>query len=439
MDRHAARPGGRAGVRRRLRGRFDPAARALAAGLLVGGMLWWPSDLLVLRRLPGAAGPYARWRAVLGVVTLLYVALPRTAAVRAHAPALFFTLTLVGSALVAWLQAPLGGPETPWFHLLYVMPFCSMPLPLRPAARAGFTAALAAATLAGYVLPFAAHRASPFVPWMCSFFVATSAMSVVFGHALYAAMRENFFQARALARQNETLEQRVAERTGELRRLVDHVERSREAERKRIARDLHDDLGQELVALRYAVSHCETRLRKGGADLDAEFAGVQDHVQRVRASMRTLLNDLRPMVLDELGLRAATDWLLRGTARRTGLACSLDVTGEDIDALDPQLGAEAYRIVQESLTNVIRHAQATRVDVRLDAGRGVLTGVILDDGVGLAGSRGTDGGFGLVGMRERAAALGGTLTVEGRDGGGTEVRFCLPRADAKAVREEPLP
>ncbi len=407
--------------------RFDGITRALALGLFVGSVLWWPTDLVILRRLPGATGPYARWRVTVGVVTLLYVIVPRTPFVRRHVRALFAALTLVGCALVAWMQAPLGGPETPWFHLLYVVPFFTLPLPLPLRDRVASTAALSAATLGGYVVPVPAHHDSPFVPWMASFFVATTAMSVIFGHALFEAVRENFRQSRALEEQNELLERRVADRTDELRQLVDHVERAREAERRRVARDLHDDLGQELVALRYAVARCDDHRRDSSGSLEADLQEVQDQVKRMSASMRALLDGLRPVVLDELGLVAAAEWLLRGTERRTGLACRLTLEGKGLDALDAHLGAEVYRIVQESITNVVRHASARSVEVRIEALDDALDVRVTDDGVGLGDRRPDAGGrFGLVGMRERAGVLGGTLTFRSLPGGGTEVHCHLP-------------
>lgn len=418
--------------------RFDGITRALALGLFVGGVLWWPTDLVVLRRLPEAMGPYARWRVTVGAATMLYMALPRTPLVRRHVRALFAALTLVGCALVAWMQAPLGGPETPWFHLLYVVPFFTLPLPLPLRDRMVSTASLSAATLGGYVIPVPAHHGSPFLLWMCSFFVATTAMSVIFGHALFEAVRENFRQSRVLAEQNELLERRVADRTDELRQLVDHVERAREAERRRVARDLHDDLGQELVALRYAVARCDDHRREGSGSLEADLREVQEQVKRMSASMRALLDGLRPVVLDELGLVAAAEWLLRGTERRTGLACRLDLAGDGLDALDARLGAEVYRIVQESITNVVRHASARSVEVRIEALDDALDVRVTDDGVGLDDRRPDGGGrFGLVGMRERASVLGGTLTFRSRPEGGTEVRCHLPIARPPAAQETP--
>lgn len=417
--------------------RFDGISRALALGLFVCSVLWWPTDLVILRRLPGAMGPYARWRVTVGLATLLYVAVPRTPLVKRNARALFAALTLVGCALVAWMQAPLGGPETPWFHLLYVVPFFTLPLPLPLRDRTVFTASLSAATLGGYVVPVAAHHASPFVPWMCSFFLATTGMSVLFGHALFEAVRENFRQSRVLAEQNELLERRVADRTEELRQLVDHVERAREAERQRVARDLHDDLGQELVALRYAVARCDDHRRDGSGSLEADLREVQEQVKRMTANMRALLDGLRPVVLDELGLAAAAQWLLRGTERRTGLACRLILEGDGLDALDAHLGAEVYRIVQESITNVVRHASARSVEVRIEALVDALDVRVTDDGVGLGDRReGSAGRFGLVGMRERVSTLGGTLTVRSLPGGGTEVRCHLP-LDGSAAAQEP--
>lgn len=154
------------------------------------------------------------------------------------------------------------------------------------------------------------------------------------------------------------------------------------------------------------------------------------------ANMRALLDGLRPVVLDELGLVAAADWLLRGTARRTGLACRLTLEGDGLEALDAHLGAEVYRIVQESITNVVRHASARSVEVRIGALGGALDLRVTDDGVGLDDRRPRSGGrFGLVGMRERVSMLGGTLTFRSLPGGGTEVHCHLPLVRSSAAQE----
>lgn len=408
--------------------RFERYARVLLLGIGVGAIAWWPTDLVVLRRLPAALGPYARWRLTVAALSVAYVAATRSALVARHRRLFFTVVMAIGCALVAYDQAPLGGPETPWFHLLYTMPFVSILLPLPLGSRAAFTASLSAACLGGYLLPFPPHRASPFVPWMVSFFAATTTLSVAFGHALFAAVRDNFHQARALRASNDSLAERVRERTAELQGILDHVESARDAERRRLARDLHDDLGQELVGLRYAVAHCQGRHARGAAALGPELAEVRALVDQASGTMRALLNDLRPVVLDELGLAAASDWLLRRTERRTGIECRLRVEGDGLDALGPRLASEAYRIVQESLTNVVRHAGAQRVEVRLTATPEALELCVTDDGAGLGPPReGRDRGFGLLGMRERASALGGTFSAQTRPEGGTEVRCRLPR------------
>jgi hypothetical protein len=115
--------------------RYDSHARAIAFVIPGVALAWWPADLLVLRRLPEAMGPYARWRIIVAAICAVFLLLPRTPLVRRHVRWIFLALLATGVALTAEAQGPLGGLDRPWFHLLYVVPFGTLLLPLRLTAR----------------------------------------------------------------------------------------------------------------------------------------------------------------------------------------------------------------------------------------------------------------------------------------------------------------
>lgn len=208
-----------------------------------------------------------------------------------------------------------------------------------------------------------------------------------------------------------------------LRRLSANIVEGREAERRRIARELHDELGQGLSALKLDLcAFADDTLPEGQR---ARVQRMQARLDETMAAVRRIALDLRPQMLDDLGLSAAVEWLVRDFSRRTGLRCTMQL--DDIGALGDQAGIALYRMVQEALTNVLRHAHASSVHVELrrDADRVWVS--VRDNGVGLGpGLPAHDSQFGLLGMRERADMLGGQLQIESLERGGTCVRMQLP-------------
>jgi signal transduction histidine kinase len=217
----------------------------------------------------------------------------------------------------------------------------------------------------------------------------------------------------------------------ELRRLIAELLYARETERSRIAHDLHDELGEQLSALGYAVALLRKKARAGSTTIAANLAELDMLLTRTRATVRSIVTDLRPPALDELGLKETADWLVRRTAERAGLKASLNFSG-DAQVLDRERSTIAYRILQEALTNVVRHAGAQRIEVSLCIEEELVLEV-RDDGAGFDPQARTKG-VGLIGMRERAGALGGTLTLESSPGAGTAVRLSLPLGAPEAER-----
>ena len=221
-------------------------------------------------------------------------------------------------------------------------------------------------------------------------------------------------------------EQEVRRANDELRELSQAMIEVREAERTRIARELHDELGQVLTALKMDVELFSTKIPPDRPDLVEHTASMNKLLDSTVATTRRISSDLRPLVLDDLGLGAAAEWLLEGLAQRAGIAFELKIDPSCAELGEPH-ASTLFRVMQESLTNVVRHARATRVAVRLmqDGGDAALT--IADNGVGMnADARTKPGSFGLRGIRERVLLLGGVLSIANNPAGGTIVSARLP-------------
>jgi signal transduction histidine kinase len=229
----------------------------------------------------------------------------------------------------------------------------------------------------------------------------------------------------------------LAEAETSIRGLAARLQAVREEEKARIARDLHDDLGQLLTAVQMELRWIEERLV---SPPDGEVADtLTDHTveaarlteQATRAVQR-IAADLRPSALDQLGLGAALRQEGRRFEERTGIPCEVALD-DDLPLLEGGAATALYRVAQEALTNVARHAQATRVAVALAAAGGELSLRVEDDGRGLAEVASGAASLGLLGMRERAAELGGDVTFSPGAGGGTRVELRIPLGRALAA------
>lgn len=217
----------------------------------------------------------------------------------------------------------------------------------------------------------------------------------------------------------------------QLRALAAHLQSIREEERKRIAREVHDELGQMLTALKMDLAWMEKRLN-GVVDaavrqpLEGRARSMCELLAEMVKTVRRISSELRPGVLDDLGLVSAMEWQAREWEGRTGIKCGVISTLNET-AVSPEQGTALFRIFQESLTNVARHAQATSVTARLGLDQDWLVLEMQDDGRGITPEEQRRArSFGLLGMKERAALLGGELVVEGTPGVGTRVRVRVP-------------
>ena len=199
-----------------------------------------------------------------------------------------------------------------------------------------------------------------------------------------------------------------------------------ENERKRVARELHDELGQHLSALKMDLASLRSATDR--RVVVERAAAMQDLLDQTVASVRRIAADLRPLMLDDLGLNAAIEWLAHEAARRMGIAVDLE-----LDESEPQLSDQAvialYRMVQEALNNVSRHARARRARVELHREAGELVLVVQDDGVGFGPQLlRKQGSYGLMGLQERASMFGGQLSIEVPPDGGSRVVVRMPLA-----------
>ncbi|HEX3718204.1 MAG TPA: histidine kinase [Verrucomicrobiae bacterium] len=228
-------------------------------------------------------------------------------------------------------------------------------------------------------------------------------------------------------------EDQLRESHKQLRALSVYLQHVREEERTRIAREVHDELGQALTSCKLDVSWLAHHLSRGQKELREKAKGLSAHIDSTIQTVRRISTELRPGILDHLGLVAALEWQANEFQLRTGIRCDVS-TRLDESRLDPELTTAFFRIFQETLTNVIRHAAATRVKVQLkeEASRIILE--VRDNGRGIGRDEISDPrSMGLLGMRERAALLGGDFSIQRLSAGrGTRARVAIPRREQPA-------
>jgi PAS domain S-box-containing protein len=232
--------------------------------------------------------------------------------------------------------------------------------------------------------------------------------------------------------QRKRTESELRETGRRLRELAAHLQSIREQERSRIARELHDELGQALTALGLEVRLLNTRLPPEHRDLRERTRSMTDLISATADSVRRICSELRPALLDDLGLSAAIEWQGEEFTRRSGIACDIESTPAEI-RLPDELSVAIFRVFQETLTNIARHAHASEVNVRLRLTRGEFQMRVCDDGVGMeaTGERKANS-FGLLGVRERVRGFGGEVLLSTGSEGGTCLEVVIPTAEFQA-------
>jgi signal transduction histidine kinase len=221
-------------------------------------------------------------------------------------------------------------------------------------------------------------------------------------------------------------EERIRKSRERLRNLSGHLQTVLEEERTRISREIHDELGQVLTALKLDLSMMKRSLASAGlADQSGKVHEFERTVAGIIRTVQRISTELRPGILDELGVDAALEWLLKDFQKRTGITCKskIQITGKGAGTV---YGTAIFRIVQESLTNIIRHAAASQVNVNLEMTDGALILEVRDNGIGIMEERIFDSkSLGLIGIRERVLLLGGETEISGKPGKGTLIRVTI--------------
>ena len=291
------------------------------------------------------------------------------------------------------------------------------------------------------------HAAAEWVPIV----VLTSVEDEALGLALVQAGAQDYLvkgqvtgplltRALRYAAERKRTEEKLRSSFNLLRTLSRRLEVIREEERARIARELHDELGVGLTCLKIDLSRILTMIgeatgRKEYAKADTKIRSMIDDVDGTIISVQRIVTELRPAMLDDLGLVAAIDWQAQDFERRTGIVCRCTTCEDDIH-VDRDRATVVFRICQEALTNVARHAHATEVTIRFEERAGSLLLEVHDNGDGISDEKiGAPDSLGLLGMRERAALFGGQVDIIGRPGEGTRIVLRLPGTEP--YREHP--
>jgi signal transduction histidine kinase len=242
----------------------------------------------------------------------------------------------------------------------------------------------------------------------------------------YDDMRRRGRQAGDLRDQKEELERQAALRTAELTALSTHLQGVSEQEKSALSRELHDELGGLLVAARMDVSWLQQRLPTSDQAIEQRFKRIHEYLSAGVDLKRRVVEELRPTLLDNMGLFAALRWQFKETCRRSGLRCSEQIPEAEMK-FHPDAAIGVFRVAQEAMTNILKHAEASSADLTIEINENTLSLQISDDGKGFAANRLQTGtSHGLTAMRHRITALGGTWEIQSLSPAGTMVTALIP-------------
>jgi signal transduction histidine kinase len=231
-----------------------------------------------------------------------------------------------------------------------------------------------------------------------------------------------------VGREGRELVGAVADRTAELESLSSYLQTSTEREKARLARDLHDELGGILTSAKIDIAWLEGHSKAADPEVVPRLQRLASVLDEAVDLKRRVVENLRPSLLDHLGLGAALNWHVQETCKKAGLECRIRSL-PDTEAVPPEMAIAIYRMVQEGLTNTIKYAKASAIEVSLDRVGGGLRLVVADDGIGISGFRPENLSHGLAGMRQRARALRGSFEVRTAPGEGTRIQAFFPLAE----------
>lgn len=331
-----------------------------------------------------------------------------------------FSISMVASG---YLVGSVGGLESPLTYGIYTAPLFTVLLIVPFAQRMLATLWLILLYIAGFALPFPEHLDHPMIGTPVVWLMGVTCITVAVGHVVYFLLRENFFQ-------RLTLDRRVAEQTHEIRELADRLISIQERERRRIGRDIHDESGQILVGLRMELDRIGLVAERPAADpaqIKEGIALCQELLDRLHVSYDHILRALHPPTLrDGSGLAAAAAKLSSNLQNQHRIRCEVQASAS-MNELNEESATALYRILQESLTNTVKHSAAKNVSIRMNREGNRFLLVIRDDGMGFDPETvGTKERFGLSGIKERARWLGGSCRVVSAPGRGSTIEIAIP-------------
>ncbi len=245
------------------------------------------------------------------------------------------------------------------------------------------------------------------------------------------AMREHVRER--MAQDQRRLEALVEERTAELSELSAHLQLVSEQEKAKLARDIHDELGSILVSAKMDVSWVQARVKPTDPESDRKLERAQAALDEGVTIKRRIIEELRPTLLDNLGLSSAVEWQSNEVCSRAGLKCNLNLP-DDQEELPADVSIALFRIVQEALTNVVRYARAATVDIDITRSTDGIALTVHDDGIGIPdGAQYNRMSHGIAGMRHRVRALNGEFRISGAAGKGTTIEVYVPLAQTAAA------
>jgi signal transduction histidine kinase len=261
--------------------------------------------------------------------------------------------------------------------------------------------------------------------------------SILFGSILYS-QRRFIYSQREKVRILEEGERQLKESYDKIRQLAAHIQSVREEERTSIAREIHDELGQLLTVLKMDLALFQKKVEQFSfqntyKEAIQDIQSMSDVIDTTIKTVRTIATELRPEILDELGLRDAIEWEIQRFQNRLGIKCTFNTNVEDLD-LDKDSSTALFRILQETLTNVARHSGAAAVDVTFEQKNHKLMLQVADNGKGITDQKSSqERSFGILGMRERVLLIGGEFTINGENGKGTTVTVKVPLISSSTV------
>jgi len=220
-------------------------------------------------------------------------------------------------------------------------------------------------------------------------------------------------------------EEELVKTCKELRMLSTHLQSEREEERRRMACEIHDELAQRLTALKIDLTRLGRQFPEGKISLIRKLKSMSEYIDSTISTVQKIVLELRPCLLDNLGLRDAIEWQAREFQKKTGIKCSVNFQSKS--QIDSERSTAFFRIFQETHTNVARHSGATEVKTVFKENNGSLVMTVVDNGKGIGEEQVKNPkSFGLSGMKERAESLGGTFMITGNKNRGTTISICIP-------------